>query len=1770
MTTHPPLAGNPRGAVAFLFNQPMAAAAQRRKPAAEILAKPDTPGSLQWLGDRTLVFIPQVRFRYSTQYELTLKPGLAARSGARLGQAVVTGFTTSTPDLVSSTPVSGAGELDPLPTFTLRFNQPVRGTEVLRCSRLTGPAAPPLRLMPQPARDDHTVLLQPREPLYPGSPYTLLIPPGLRGREGPLRSVEPIRLQFTTAGPLRLLSAGCGARPCHPGDPIVVQASGSASRACAQLVATPRPEGLYCRPRGRTLILTGAFRAASRYLLTLRRGAAGAPPPVGLQVQLAPREPPLAFFPNRPLLAVWSRAGRLPASAGRPGSLRLATVNPAVVPTLLTAIADPSALPPFHLASGLQRTVALRPKRSPDVIGLGGGHPALVLAALEGPAGAPTGPAPRRAVRRTALLQLTELALIARYDWNAGVALVTGLQNGAPQARVTLTLRDAASAALWRGRTDAAGLAHFPGRRQLRRTGPFTLWAERGADRSFVVLDGGGEDDFRTPGYLPGQRPPAVERVVGAVFSDRRRYRPGSWVRLFGALRGQTRTPRGGLGHLSAHLQQLAWRVVSEAHEEIAAGQTRIGPAGLFRVECRLPRHAQTGRYTAWLHLPGARGDLADWVLGSFHVDARQRTLGLTITAPEQEALLDRSAVRDLVLRERNGRPVAGASVRWWLYRQPADEEPPGYPAFRFGRAEDPTISPKAHDDWDPGEARWPEDAVWIGDGEGTTDGQGRLALRPRLAAPAELRAARFELIAEATTLDGRNVKEVHSVVARRQPLQLGLQTGSLVATVGAPLPVQLLAVSGNGTPRPLARVQVTAHRYDGLEADKSVAARCESTLLWATGSCALRLSRPGRFLLRVTAMAERASPAETVIYVHSPTGPQPPPAQTLEVIPEREIYREGAVARVLLRSPVTPATALLTLERDGIAHAQTVTIRRDTMVSLPLGRGLSPGAWIGVTVAGALSTKAPAVESLSERVRIQIQPPSERLRVTVTAARTRARPDSILPVTLGVTDSAGAPVPASLLVLLQPDTADNPIPDLLRELRHERGPGVAVRTTAAHLARARPHWRSGQDPEVLATDSPSQPPRVDDPEAAPPTDPTGPPPPALFFRGPALTDQQGRLRLSVPMPRERGSYRLVVLAADRNLPHRVGTYAHPLFVSPDLSLTVRTPTLLRVGDRITLEATLQNHTSQHGVIDVHARAHLAPIAPALRTLRVAPGERRRVRFTVTATRAGLAQIQLAAVMGSRVVTTQRRVVVESDPEGRVLAQMGSVRGAAVLPLRDPGAKLSRPAPGPLSLTLSTSPLGIGLNTLRWLLLRDVPTLEGAATRLLALAIARQPGAAALLERLPDARTRVVLCIRAVRQLLSLRLKGGGMRRYGGGPPAQVSELGLARLALHRAHDAGCKAPRRPVSALTQSLRRIATNPQAEWVDRVAALAALTTSGDYTPPRHLTAVLRRWRKLPTRALAQLLTAAVGQRSNRVPALRRALARRLAPRPPGGEDADRIEAMARLLLALGKLPAAQAPRLQTWIDRLLAAAHDGHWRSARAATWALLALASLDRRQAHAGTPTEVRAWLDGRYWGGRQLRVASLDVLRLRTSPKPKGRWRQLVLQSRGAQPAYYRVSLPQHGSAHSPLAAPATVAVHFTTVGDRRSAPFPLRLAVGQNGVGRVTVMTTRSIPSTVLRVPVPAGCEVVDPGYPRLDEPSRASHWLRFPRLPVLDATLRGNVLWLYLRALPPGIHEHRLVIQATAAGRFGCSKATLRRAADDRQLTHADRCQPLRVTP
>jgi len=94
--------------------------------------EPAVAGTFRWSGPTVLIFTPDPKrpLAYATTYQVTIAAGTTAASGRKLGRAVTFSFTTPTVRLLQTHWYRRGGTIDGRMVVVLRFNQPVRPSDV--------------------------------------------------------------------------------------------------------------------------------------------------------------------------------------------------------------------------------------------------------------------------------------------------------------------------------------------------------------------------------------------------------------------------------------------------------------------------------------------------------------------------------------------------------------------------------------------------------------------------------------------------------------------------------------------------------------------------------------------------------------------------------------------------------------------------------------------------------------------------------------------------------------------------------------------------------------------------------------------------------------------------------------------------------------------------------------------------------------------------------------------------------------------------------------------------------------------------------------------------------------------------------------------------------------------------------------------------------------------------------------------------------------------------------------------------------------------------------------------------------------------------------------------------------------------------------------------------------------------------------------------------------------------------------------------------------
>jgi uncharacterized protein YfaS (alpha-2-macroglobulin family) len=552
-------------------------------------------------------------------------------------------------------------------------------------------------------------------------------------------------------------------------------------------------------------------------------------------------------------------------------------------------------------------------------------------------------------------------------------------------------------------------------------------------------------------------------------------------------------------------------------------------------------------------------------------------------------------------------------------------------------------------------------------------DGVGRLTLDP-------IPAAQFtprELLLEASYADPSGEVQTLRSTQTLWPAGViaGIRSEGWVSTAGQKLRLQAVALDLTGKPRQGVALDVRAvsrgtitsrqrmvggfYPYDNRTATRELGTLC-SGRSDARGLllCEAEVTEPGEIELIAVASDSNGheSRAASTVWITRQGevwfGGQD--HDRIDVLPEKKSYQPGEVARFQVRSPFRFATALLSVEREGVIETHVVQLKgQDPTVSLQVKPDWGPNVYVSVlALRGRLrdvpwysfftwGLRAPSEwwtafwregrEYVAPTAMVDLSKPAFRLglaeiRVGAQAYQIDVKVASDKPsypvrgralITISGRLPNGKPAAGAEVALAAVDQAllelmPNESWNLLETMLRRRSWGVGTSTAQMEIVGRRHYGRkavpagggggAGQTRELLDT--------------------------LLLWKPDIVLDANGQATVTVPLNDALTTFRIVAVA-DSGV-GLFGTGQTTITASQDLQIISGLPPLVREDDQFRAQITLRNTTRKDMKVQVAPRATLLTLAP--QTIGIPAGEAREVAWTVTAP-AQLAQTRAQAIL---------------------------------------------------------------------------------------------------------------------------------------------------------------------------------------------------------------------------------------------------------------------------------------------------------------------------------------------------------------------------------------------------------------------------------------------------------------------------------------------------------------------------------------------------------
>lgn len=1199
--------------LALIFSQPMAPPDQLGQPLPlpQLSIDPPVSGVARWIDTSTLLLQPDAPLRPATSYQATLAASLTDLRGTELERPFTWTWQTRGPRLLARSPDDGERWVGPRQPLRLTLAPPLDLATLRNTLSITPTVAGDLQAATQP-NGTQVVTFTPSLAWQPGRTYTVRLQAEASAPSNAAQATRALgsglQVWRFTAQPEPTLVArfpGLGQLLTHnQAIRLIFSTPMDATTLRTGLTLDPPAGELQVSVSETEVRVQADLRPATVYTLTV---AATVPDrngvPLGndyrLRVLTAAAEPRLVFP------TINGQIVNLPV--GQPATLSVERTNLSALDLALYRLDEATLL--RTLSFGSDDWNDFRPERynqplvtqwrlsftdPPDTVvratlpitqenrPLDPGSYYLQVRSPEGP-------------RSDLILLVSPVSLALKQSEGEALVWATDVISGTPLADLPLTLYRG-EAVVARGRSDTNGVWRVS---HQRRPGDTPYLVIAGVDAPAVV-----RSDWQLPTDLNSQATRDGPDTPLLLFTDRRSYVPGTTVQVSGLVRQAV--PYGGLALpvLGSRLNLALQRADSSA--VLASVGVALPASGV--VSASLPLDATL--------LPGAYNLRA--TLGEAQV-----FVPIQIVAPNPLFVVSigpSPAASQVALREQltvwaksAGVPVAGVPITWSAVAMPLAQ--PEREGFRFGDDEQAPNLPLTLE------------------GQGVTDAQGRFEL-PLPDQTTLTQTLRYAISVRGDEPGGVSVTD--SAVVDIAPLrpQLGIRLASqIVPTLERPS-VEVLTLDRAGAPASGIIVNLEVYRRTWISGTGTNQAQPRDTQVLARrittdaqGQARIDLVRlsPGEYRVVAKVGLMRSSSA---LWVTAPafTGWRND-GERVRVVTDRDYYRAGDVAQLLVTMPYTEATALLTLEQSGVISAELRTLRASQPLTLTVTPAMAPNVYVGVLLIRPPGQAEPTPFQAGY-VELSVRDSFAPLTTTITSDRAAYLPGETATLTITTRDAQGQGLAADLLFALH--RATEPLPqlsDLTAVLNPARPAGFITAQSQA-----------GRTPPVEGARNPAR--RNLPPDLLP-----------TRFTAGWQTGPDGTLVVRVPLPLEPGEWQAMVFASRGA--DSFGQAQLTLNATPVLLLDPQAPPALYSGDRADVLLTVRNTTAltQELRAMLTARGAVVQSSPNL-TQTLSPGAEYRFGWVLSAALADAARLdfRVETTSGAAITTYRDLPVVARDP----------------------------------------------------------------------------------------------------------------------------------------------------------------------------------------------------------------------------------------------------------------------------------------------------------------------------------------------------------------------------------------------------------------------------------------------------------------------------------------------------------------------------------------
>ncbi len=1253
--------------------------------------EPKIKGKYRWMGTRTLAFIPTDTLPFSTKYTVTIPVGTKSVAGHSLSKEYRWQFETPRPKVLSTDPSNEQRFVELDHSIRIRFNQRVNpemaskfiSIEERSSSSMNYPAFTsrwPTEEEEKPSNDtrrwqpgsqlprEYTIVLTPTEPLRRGTVYTIRCKKDLPGAQGTLGMSSEFTSSFSTFNELKFVRVKNDDQFNPAQSLVLVFTNPVAVKDVAKLLVFDPPLAVNLDQfgwdyQGEEVAIQLPLLPEKKYTGTIK---AGLKDRFGNEMKqdtkFTFRTGSFASYVRMttgPGVLEAYESHRYPISFMNIDSvhLQMGKISPdRIVPLMrrmdfsyyeqlaheegiLEDVDTKSehqsefSISKMWYIGGARNKQTVKPIELDDVLGSSSLGVALVQVDNRRPD-------PNHRFYK-AVVQVTNLGVTAKFSPGSTLVWITHLKDASPVGEASVELRSDSNEVVWKGTTDAKGLAKGPGWESVGLRSD-DEWRQ---PRLWVIVKSDDDVAFSSSDWQQGIEPwqfgiaqdwnPKLEPMQASLMTDRGLYKAGEQVEIKGVVRvrknGSWKIPTKAV---------LKLTVRNPRNEEISVLTPKLSSFGSFSASIPLTSSATLGYYSMTLsssEMLKGKETWRDVGTESFRVEAfRAAEFEVTARSEEKSYIVGDTFKGYLNARYLFGAALSNEQISWRVSVTNTSWQPEGFEGYYFGPMS------------------WLSRYTGRNNYRILVSRQEKLDDKGGLQTSADLKVGEISGTAsllfegDVTSPTRQQISGRMSAIVHGGEFYIGVAPSTTFLQTDSTLKYKLMTVTPEGKNVSDAQISVkvlqriwrsvrkaeSGGRYAWVSEEDNVV--IDSSVV-KTGDKPIELSfktkQAGFYFIETQGNDKRGNLILTHAYFYvSGSGYVPWERSNddkIELVANKTNFAPGDVANILVKSPYERSIALISIEREGIIqHYTTTLVGSAPQINIPILKDYLPNVYVSVVLlqgrnADAGKTKESDVGRPSFKVgyvKLSVSPKEKELKLTASTDRKDYRPGDTVEVILNVKDASGKGVSSEVTLSVADlgvlNLTGYRLPRLFNEFYAERPLAVKTTETRMHLVEQREYGEKGEDEgggganEKMMAGVDAEGIRKDFRASA-------------YWNPSILTDSKGEAHVRFKLPDNLTSFEVMAIAHTLNA--EFGYAEENFTVSKPLLLQPSFPRFARVGDSFEGGVMLMNYSGKEKRVNLTMRVSGVKGMGDSSFLVLKPGEAREVRNKYAADRVGRA-----------------------------------------------------------------------------------------------------------------------------------------------------------------------------------------------------------------------------------------------------------------------------------------------------------------------------------------------------------------------------------------------------------------------------------------------------------------------------------------------------------------------------------------------------------------